>query len=214
MYATYILKPITKVIGITWELRSAEYLAKDRGCVIVANHQSMLDILGMFMIWPVMDKCAAVARKEVFYVWPFGLGAWLGGTVFIDRLNSSRAHEQLNHAATLMKTYKTKLWMFPEGTRNSSRKSLLPFKKGAFRIAIACQAPILPLVYSPYYFIDDKKKLFGQGKMIIQVLPEIPTEGLTLQDLDSLLERTQKLMQETFDSLVSEVPSNYPISKQ
>ena len=59
----------------------------------------------------------------------------------------------------------TKLWMFPEGTRNSSRTSLLPFKKGAFRVAITCQVPILPVVYSPYYFIDDKKKYFGRGMM-------------------------------------------------
>lgn len=59
----------------------------------------------------------------------------------------------------------TKLWMFPEGTRNSSRTSLLPFKKGAFRVAITCQVPILPVVYSPYYFINDKKKDFGRGMM-------------------------------------------------
>jgi lysophosphatidate acyltransferase len=59
--------------------------------------------------------------------------------------------------------HQTKLWMFPEGTRNSSRASLLPFKKGAFRVAITCQVPILPVVYSPYYFINDKKKFFGPG---------------------------------------------------
>ena len=55
--------------------------------------------------------------------------------------------------------------MFPEGTRNASRTSLLPFKKGAFRVAITCQVPILPVVYSPYHFIDDKKKDFGRGMM-------------------------------------------------
>jgi hypothetical protein len=37
---------MTKVLGITWELRGGEHLAEDQGCVIVANHQSMLDILG------------------------------------------------------------------------------------------------------------------------------------------------------------------------
>ena len=61
--------------------------------------------------------------------------------------------------------------MFPEGTRNPSRKALLPFKKGAFRVAIACQAPILPVVFSPYYFINDKKKFFGQGKNILIYCP-------------------------------------------
>jgi 1-acyl-sn-glycerol-3-phosphate acyltransferase len=45
-YTSYILKHVTKVLGITWELRGREQLAAERGCVIVANHQSMLDILG------------------------------------------------------------------------------------------------------------------------------------------------------------------------
>jgi hypothetical protein len=61
---------------------------------------------GMFNIWHVMDKCAPVAKKELFYVWPFGLGAWLAGVVFIDRLNSQKAHQQLSHASKLMKTHK------------------------------------------------------------------------------------------------------------
>jgi lysophosphatidate acyltransferase len=61
---------------------------------------------GMFNIWQVMDKCAVVAKKEVFYVWPFGLGAWLAGVVYIDRLNAKKAHQQLAHASRLMKTYK------------------------------------------------------------------------------------------------------------
>jgi lysophosphatidate acyltransferase len=60
--------------------------------------------------------------------------------------------------------------MFPEGTRNSSRTTLLPFKKGAFRVAITCQVPILPVVYSPYYFINDEKKFFGPGMITLRKL--------------------------------------------
>jgi 1-acyl-sn-glycerol-3-phosphate acyltransferase len=33
-------------MGITWELRGGQHLAEERGCVIAANHQSILDILG------------------------------------------------------------------------------------------------------------------------------------------------------------------------
>jgi predicted PurR-regulated permease PerM len=47
--------------------------------------------------------------------------------------------------------------------------------------------------------------VFIIGKMIIQALPEIPTEGLTLDDVDELMERTRKVMSETFESLVTEV---------
>jgi hypothetical protein len=52
------------------------------------------------------------------------------------------------------------------------------------------------------------------GKVIIQALPEIPTKGLTLDDLDSLMERTRNVMSETFQSLLTEVmaqeSSSYP----
>jgi predicted PurR-regulated permease PerM len=56
------------------------------------------------------------------------------------------------------------------------------------------------------------------GKMIIQALPEIPTKGLTLDDLDSLMERTRNVMSETYQSLLTEVmaqaPPSYPLIKQ
>lgn len=55
------------------------------------------------------------------------------------------------------------------------------------------------------------------GKMIIQALPEIPTKGLTLDDLDSLMERTRNVMSETYQSLLTEVmaqaPPSYPVIK-
>lgn len=57
--------------------------------------------------------------------------------------------------------------MFPEGTRNKNPEKLLPFKKGAFRVAIVCQIPVIPVVYSPYYFINSKKAYFGRGKEFI-----------------------------------------------
>jgi len=55
-----------------------------------------------------------------------------------------------------------RLCMFPEGTRNGSA-TLLPFKKGAFHVAIASQTPIQPIVVSRYHFLDDCKKVFNPG---------------------------------------------------
>lgn len=47
-------------------------------------------------IWPVMDKCAVIAKKEIFYLWPFGLASWLWGTIFIDRMNVKNAQSTIN----------------------------------------------------------------------------------------------------------------------
>lgn len=43
-----------------------------------------------------LDKATVIAKKEVFYMWPFGLAAWLWGTIFIDRLNAEKAQEAVN----------------------------------------------------------------------------------------------------------------------
>lgn len=56
-----------------------------------------------------------------------------------------------------------KMWVFPEGTRNNTG-NILPFKKGAFHVAIAAQVPILPVIFSSYYFLDNKKKEFESGQ--------------------------------------------------
>lgn len=60
----------------------------------------------MFDIWPVMEKCTVVAKKEIFYAWPFGLAAWLCGLVFIDRLNTDKARQVINQATNKIKAKK------------------------------------------------------------------------------------------------------------
>ena len=45
-----------------------------------------------------MDKCTVIAKKEIFYAWPFGLAAWLCGLIFIDRINSEKARTAINSA--------------------------------------------------------------------------------------------------------------------
>lgn len=53
--------------------------------------------------------------------------------------------------------------MFPEGTRGNGVE-LLPFKKGAFHVAVNTQCPIQPVVVSKYLFLNHDKKIFGNGK--------------------------------------------------
>lgn len=56
----------------------------------------------MFNIWEVIDKLAAIAKKELFYIWPFGLSAYLAGVVFIDRSNAKVAYKQLSVTSEVM----------------------------------------------------------------------------------------------------------------
>ncbi|XP_043658371.1 1-acyl-sn-glycerol-3-phosphate acyltransferase alpha [Drosophila teissieri] len=205
---------VSTLIGLRWELRGKEHLAKDQACIIVANHQSSLDVLGMFNIWHVMNKCTVVAKRELFYAWPFGLAAWLAGLIFIDRVRGEKARETLNDVNRRIKKQRIKLWVFPEGTRRNTGE-LHPFKKGAFHMAIDQQIPILPVVFSSYgTFLNDKKKILNAGRIVITTLPPVSTEGLTKDDIDVLMERVRAQMIETFKLTSAEALQRYkPLKK-
>lgn len=114
-------------------------------------------------MWPLIGRATVVAKKELLYAFPFGQAAYLWGTLYIDRSNKTNAVGKLNQEAEAIQKDKAKLLLYPEGTRNQSDK-LLPFKKGAFHIAVQSQSYIQPVVVSRYRFLDSKRKIFGQGK--------------------------------------------------
>ncbi|KZC13289.1 1-acyl-sn-glycerol-3-phosphate acyltransferase alpha [Dufourea novaeangliae] len=160
--------------------------------------------MGLFQIWPVMEKCTVIGKKELFYAWPFGLAAWLCGLIFIDRMNSEKARTVMNTATNHIKDKKIKLWIFPEGTRHNTGE-IHPFKKGAFHVAITSQLPILPVVFSSYYFLSSKEKRFDSGQVIITSLPPISTKGLSTGDIEHLMQKTQNVMTEVFQTTSREV---------
>ena len=68
----------------------------------------------------------------------------------------------LNELLTFDGFYQMKLCMFPEGTRHGG-DDLLPFKKGAFHVAISSECPLQPVLVSQYYFLDSKRRIFDNG---------------------------------------------------
>ncbi len=96
--------------------------------------------------------------------------------------------------AETLKSQKTSVWMYPEGTR-SHKEDMLPFKKGAFHLALAGEYPIVPVVFCTYHDIYETRRLrFEGGTVKIKVLPPISTKGLASSDIDTLIEKTRSQM--------------------
>ncbi|XP_060809439.1 1-acyl-sn-glycerol-3-phosphate acyltransferase beta [Amyelois transitella] len=165
----------------------------------------------MFRHWNVAQNMTVVVKKELYYFWPFGLAASLAGVVFIDRSQPKAAYKSMKTTMHVMQDNKTKIWVFPEGTRNKKINQFLPFKKGAFAIAVAAQVPIIPVVYSPYYFINDNKYIFAKGHIIMQCLEPVSTKGLTENDIPALIEIVREKMFTTFKELRKEVLNSLPV---
>lgn len=152
-----------------------------------------------------MNKCTVVAKRELFFAWPFGIAAWLCGLIFINRMHSDESRIKLRKASAYIKSKQIKLWIFPEGTRRNTG-SIHAFKKGAFHMAIDAQIPILPVVFSSYRsFLDDKNKNFNCGRVIITTLPPISTVGMSKYDVNTLLEHTYDVMNKEFHLTTNEI---------
>jgi len=172
-------------------IEGKEYL-DTKPAVIVANHQSMLDILQLGPVFP--RATVIMSKKELRWVPMLGVFMMLGGTVFVDRSNHQRAIASLEEAGETMKRRKNSLWIFPEGTRRLEEKpDLKPFKKGAFHIAIKAGLPIVPIVFENYWKIYHQG-VFNSGTVKVKVLPPIETTGLGPEDVADLAIRTREIM--------------------
>jgi lysophosphatidate acyltransferase len=94
----------------------------------------------------------------------------LSKTVFIDRGNRETARAAFDGAAKHMVSERQSVFIFPEGTRSySTQAELLPFKKGAFHLAIQAQVPIIPIVAANYSnVLNVKARIFNAGKIPVK----------------------------------------------
>lgn len=120
----------------------------------------------------------------------------LSKTVFIDRGNRTNATAALDGAARTITEDRQSVYLFPEGTRSHTLKpELLPFKKGAFHLAIKAQVPIVPIVVANYSnVLHVKSKVFRAGRVPVQVLEPVPTKGLRPEDVDVLVTQVREKM--------------------
>lgn len=189
--------------GTKYEVRNGEHLVSDKPFVLVSNHQSSLDVIALMRFLP--DRCTVLAKKELLYAGTFGIAAWLSGIIFVDRLNRDKSRETMNNTARMLHEKNIKLWIYPEGTRHLG-DDLLPFRKGAFHLAVAAQVPIVPVVLSTYRrFYDKKKKIFEPGRVIIQCLPPISTVGLSPDDVTDFTDEVRSKMSNVFHAISEEV---------
>ncbi|KAM4696771.1 1-acyl-sn-glycerol-3-phosphate acyltransferase beta [Rhinophrynus dorsalis] len=184
------------VFGLRFEVKGLENFRYEGPCVIVSNHQSVLDMMGLMEILP--DRCVQIAKKELMYAGSVGLITYLGGVIYINRKHTSHAKSIMAAVAQAMINENLKVWVYPEGTRNNNG-DLLPFKKGAFHLARQAQVPIIPVVYSSFTsFYNLKKNIFTGGTIKVEILPKIDTSDLTEDGVSELAEQCRDTMRQVF----------------
>lgn len=178
------------ILGIKVSVSGRENLPKEPS-VLLVNHQSNFDafFLGKLFPW----QTVVVAKTEMQKVPLFGLTLRASRTIFVDREDSNDAKKAIKSAINAIKNDKNNIWIFPEGTR-SQGKGLGEFKKGAFAMAIAAQAPIVPIINQPMeHVLDTNTKTLRGGVQQVKILPAIETKGMKFRDIDALLKQVEDL---------------------
>ncbi len=191
--------------GIRFDVRGAEHLESPRPAVFLFNHQSALDVLILAKL--LRGGFTGVAKKEAADVPGFGLAFRLADVAFIDRGNTAQAKEALAPAVQRLRDG-VSLVMAPEGTR-SATPALGRFKKGAFHVAMQAGVPIVPVViHNAGELMWRGASTIRPGTVRVSVLPPVPTEGWTLDQLDEHVERVRNRYLETLGETVPATPAD------
>ncbi|KAK2516627.1 1-acyl-sn-glycerol-3-phosphate acyltransferase alpha [Columba livia] len=192
----FAIRPLKHLYGIKMQVCGSENLNTKEPYVMVCNHQATIDLMGMVEFLP--DRCVPIAKKELVYMGIVGWACWLSGFIFINRHKTEDAICVISRTARTMQRENLRVLIFPEGTRNGD-KSMLPFKRGAFHLAVQAQVPIIPIVISPYWdFFSSKDKKFTSGTCTIRILPRVETQGLSPKDVPQLTETVRQAMADAF----------------
>ena len=189
--------PALRILGMDYHLQVDELKKLTSPCVIVVNHQSNFDL---FMLGSVVPRrTVTIGKTSLRWVPIFGQIYWLAGNVLIDRGDATKAKAAMVKTTDALQHQDTSIWVFVEGTRNLG-KGLLPFKKGAFQMAIAAGVPIVPICCSNYKRTMRLNR-WRTGPLRIRALPPISTEGMTPDDMPNLMEQCRAQMVACIDEL-------------
>ena len=199
--ARFYALPAMCILRLRLIAEMGEHVTRARPCVIIANHQSNYDLFILGNIVPPRTVC--IGKKSLKWVPFFGQLFWLAGNVLIDRGNPVKARRSIQQTTATLQHKDTSIWVFPEGTRNLG-KGLLPFKRGAFQMAIEAGVPILPVCVSTYVR-DMRLNAWNSGHVMIRALAPIPTAGMTTDDIAQLIEQCQLSMQASIADMDAQV---------
>ncbi len=185
-----------------WRFRISGSMPADprRPYLVVSNHESFVDIL---LISHLPWEMKWLSKAELFRIPVLGWLMRLAGDIPVDRGNPRAAAEAMVRCKAILRDEKVSVIIFPEGTR-SETDEMLPFKDGAFRLAIDAGVPILPLAVSGAATALRKHDWrFGHSIAEVRVLQPVETEGLARADIGALRDRVWQMIAAERDQMRS-----------
>lgn len=186
-----------------WRFRTSGVVIEDprRPYVVVANHESYADI---FLISHLPWEMKWLSKAEVMRLPLMGWLMRMAGDIPVRRGDSrSRAEAMEGIRDRLSKG--VSVIVLPEGTR-APTDELLPFRDGAFRIAVELGLPVLPIAVAGTRNAMAKGSFrFNRARAEARVLEPIETAHLTRDDVPALRDEVRNRIAAARATLIGEL---------
>ena len=159
--------------------------------VAVCNHESMADIL---LVGTLPFDMKWLSKSQIARIPVLGWMMWMAGDIVVNRGDSKSRGESYEEMVRWIRKGAS-IMIFPEGTRTRTG-DLLPFRNGAFRLALETGRPIQPLAVSgARQAIRADSAIFGRARVTVRILDQVPTEGLSDSDVSELRDRVRGIIE-------------------
>jgi len=181
------------VMGFKIRLEQDQEFDPTKSYMLCPNHTSMIDIMVMLSV--AKYPFVFVGKAELTKI-PI-LGFFYKRTCIIVDRNNNKSKTAVFEEARRRLSNGLDVCIFPEGLVPDDESIVLSeFKKGAFRLAVEYQIPIVPIT-----FYDCKKRFSytffsgSTGKLRVKVHRFIKTETLTVKDCNTLKKQTFNIIE-------------------
>jgi 1-acyl-sn-glycerol-3-phosphate acyltransferase len=158
--------------------------------VVMANHQSALDIPVLIGVLPARWSTVFWAKKSLFRMPFLGWAMAALGHMPVDRINRLSASGLVVETAERA-TGAASVLVFPEETYGSDDR-LLPFHRGGFVLAIKTGLPILPVgIRGTRSALPPSGRVLSPCPISVRFGAPIPTADVPISDRERLTERTR-----------------------
>ncbi len=179
-------------------IEGLENVREDRPQIFASNHVSWFDVWALAARIP--KRYRFVAKQELAKIPLFGQAWKAAGHISIDRSNRASAIRSLNEAGRLLRQDNSSVVIFPEGTRSPTGE-MLPFKKGAFMLALFTGVEIVPVaVVGTRAILPKRGWRIRPGPIILRFGEPIPTEGYDERTRNELIATVRKRIRSMLDA--------------
>ena len=179
--------------GVKLNVTGAEHLTERRPAVFLFNFRTNIDVFLVAAL--VKDNWTGAATKELMSGHVFGELGKLLDVAFVDRGHPGTATGLKSLEAAARNGLS--ILIAPEGSRLEGA-GVGPFKKGAFRMAIATGLPVVPIVIRNSDSVAGRNTVkLNPGTVDIAVLPPVSVQSWTLRNLRAGIEQIRAAYLET-----------------